>query len=155
MCMFETNALQYLGSLVLSGTVALDCGGGRGGIARPMCPTPGTLGLVSKPGDCTLPCSGCSGTQTCDAVFGLCHGASLLSVDQSTTAASAAGGGNAWLIPVAVAVPLAVLVGVAAAIAIVVAHRRSTAAYDRTANTELRLELLDETQKNRQQTKAI
>jgi hypothetical protein len=121
-----------------------------------VCPVQGSLGVVVGTVCPNLLCLACALGQTCDSTFGLCQGAPLFSVIDTTQApgetTSASGGvtGAAvrqdWVIPVAVAVPIAV-VGAAAAVLLVALHRRTTAAYDRTANKELRQELLDDTQR--------
>ncbi len=111
-----------------------------GGVGAPpvsMCQMPGTFGTVLQVDTCPVfSCSNCAMGQTCDTGIGLCQGVPLFSSTQTTAASSATG--ESWVIPVAVVVPLAVLLGVGAAVLIAYHHRRSAAAYDRTANRELR-----------------
>jgi hypothetical protein len=152
-----TRSLQYLGEFVSQNQQVVICGNGKGQ-DNALCPVPGSLAVAARVGAVCpiLPCGACTVGQTCDPNFGLCQGAALFSVTETTLApgqtTSASGGvtGAAarqdWVVPVAVAVPIAV-VGVAAAVLLVALHRRSTAAYDRTANKELKQELLDETQR--------
>ena len=75
----------------------------------------------------------------CDAVFGLCRSPPLfVSPNLTLTATTAAAtSGSEWIIAVAVAVPVALL-GVLAALLIVLRHRRGTAVYDRKANQALK-----------------
>ena len=103
-----------------------------------ICPSGGTLGTVLVPTECPpdLPCD-CPASQTCDTAFGLCRGAPFFS-NPNLTLPTTAAATDAWVIAVAVAVPAAVLLGVAAALLVVYLHRRNTASYDLTANAALK-----------------
>ena len=98
------------------------------------CALPGTLGATVQLGSCgSFQCGGCAVWQSCDTVLGLCRGSPPLNV--STVPAT--GGTEAWVVAVAVAVPLAALLGVGGALLLLWLHRRRTAAYDHSTNKAL------------------
>jgi hypothetical protein len=111
------------------------------GPTPPLCAAQGTLGTLVQPSACVAFHCNCAVGQTCDPVFGLCQGFAFFNSPNltlpATTAASSVGGTPAWIIGVAVAVPVTVLLGVGLALVLLWQHRRSTAAYDSIINKAL------------------
>jgi hypothetical protein len=100
---------------------------------------------------CDAPqCADCALGQTCDARLGVCQGAAIVvaasetsnQTDSATTSGIAGptqtADRDAWVVAVAVTVPVVVLCGVAVALLIVFLMRRKQARYDSTTNAQLR-----------------